>query len=351
MAKKIIVCTDGTWNSPHGIGAFANDTNVRKIYCALAEVPDQMRYYDSGVGTDGTPIDHFTGGAMGEGLFEKVQDCYEFIAYVWDPGDEIYIFGFSRGAYTARSLGGMLAGFGVPNKNFDNMTVKKVFNAYRETDPAVRTGMKADLHAEYDLAPAHVRMIGVWDTVGALGVPGMLFNMLHQKKYGFLDTQLHPCVENAYHAVCIDERRAQFRPTLWTNPDGSMRANDDQVQQVWFSGVHCDIGGGYDECKLSEIALSWMMKKAVKCGLVFSEEAMEKYRYIDPADALGQAHDEWKMVPWGVPEHRVIPDEAVMANTVQMRLSAMKDYRPENLAITAEGALKGYAVENILSDV
>ena len=84
MAKKIIICTDGTWNSPHGIGAFANDTNVRNIYCALAETPDQMRYYDSGVGTDGTPIDHFTGGAMGEGLFEKVQDGYEFIAYVWD---------------------------------------------------------------------------------------------------------------------------------------------------------------------------------------------------------------------------------------------------------------------------
>jgi uncharacterized protein (DUF2235 family) len=269
---------------------------------------------------------------------------------VWDPGDEIYIFGFSRGAYTARSLGGMLAGFGVPNKNFDNMTVKKVFNAYREADPAVRTGMKTDLHAEYDLAPAHVRMIGVWDTVGSLGVPGMLFNMLHQKKYGFLDTQLHPCVQNAYHAVCIDERRAQFQPTLWSNPDGSMRANDDQVQQVWFSGVHCDIGGGYDECKLSEISLSWMMKKAVQCGLVFSEEAMEKYRYIDPKDALGQAHDEWKMVPWGVPEHRVIPDYAVMANTVQMRLSAMPEYRPENLSVTDGGMLKGYGVEDILSD-
>ena len=350
MAKKIIICTDGTWNSPHGIGAFANDTNVRKIYCALAETPDQMRYYDSGVGTDGTPIDHFTGGAMGEGLFEKVQDGYEFIAYVWDPGDEIYIFGFSRGAYTARSLGGMLAGFGVPNKNFDNMTVKKVFNAYREADPAVRTGMKTDLHAEYDLAPAHVRMIGVWDTVGSLGVPGMLFNMLHQKKYGFLDTQLHPCVQNAYHAVCIDERRAQFQPTLWSNPDGSMRANDDQVQQVWFSGVHCDIGGGYDECKLSEISLSWMMKKAVQCGLVFSEEAMEKYRYIDSKDALGQAHDEWKMVPWGIPEHRVIPDYAVIANTVQMRLSAMPEYRPENLSVTDGGMLKGYGVEDILSD-
>jgi len=92
------------------------------------------------------------------------------------------------------------------------------------------------------------------------------------------------------------------------------------------------------------------MKKAVQCGLVFSEEAMEKYRYIDPKDALGQAHDEWKMVPWGIPEHRVIPDYAVMANTVQMRLSAMPEYRPENLSVTDGGMLKGYGVEDILSD-
>src|SRR5690349_12294180 len=155
MAKKVIICTDGTWNTPHGIAAADIDTNVRKLYCSLAEIPDQMRYYDSGVGTDGTPIDHLAGGAMGEGLFQKVQDGYEFLAYVWDPSDEIYIFGFSRGAYTARSLGGMIAGFGVPTRNFDNMTVQKVFAAYRQTDPTLRTGMRNSLEAEYGLAEAH----------------------------------------------------------------------------------------------------------------------------------------------------------------------------------------------------
>jgi uncharacterized protein (DUF2235 family) len=349
MAKKIIICADGTWNSSHGVGAFSNDTNVRKLFCALADTPDQMRYYDSGVGTDGTPIDHLAGGTMGDGLFEKVQDGYEFLAYVWDPGDEIYIFGFSRGAYTARSLGGMIAGFGVPNKNFDNMTVQKIFAAYRQTDPKLRASMRADLNTEYALADADVRMIGVWDTVGSLGVPGMLFSMLHQKKYGFLDTSLHPCVKNAYHAVCIDERRAQFEPTLWTNQDGSPRANDDQVQQVWFSGVHCDIGGGYDDCQLSEITLSWMMKNAIQCGLVFSDDAMEKYLKIDPDNAKGAAHDEWKVVPWGIPEHREVPDNAVMASTVQMRLDNVAAYRPENLTVTAKGKLKGYQVVDVLA--
>lgn len=349
MAKKIIICADGTWNSSHGVGAFANDTNVRKLFCALADTPDQMRYYDSGVGTDGTPIDHLVGGAMGDGLFEKVQDGYEFLAYVWDPGDEIYIFGFSRGAYTARSLGGMIAGFGVPNKNFDNRTVQKIFAAYRQTDSKLRASMKADLNTEYALAEADVRMIGVWDTVGSLGVPGMLFSVLHQKKYGFLDTSLHPCVRNAYHAVCIDERRAQFQPTLWTNKDGSPRANDDQVQQVWFSGVHSDVGGGYDDCELSEITLGWMMKNAISCGLVFSDDAMGKYLNVDPKNAQGPAHDEWKIVPWGIPKHREVPDNAAMANTVQMRLENLATYRPENLTITTKGSLKGYQVVDVLA--
>ncbi len=203
MPKKIIICTDGTWNSSHGIGAFAIDTNVRKLYCSLAETPDQMRYYDSGVGTAGTRIDRIFGGVTGRGLFDKVQNGYEFIAYVWDPGDEIYIFGFSRGAYTARSLGGMLAGFGVPCRNFDNMTVQKIFGAYRQTDQALRKKMKEDLHAEYDLAPAQVRMIGVWDTVGSLGVPGIIFNMLHTEEVwlsGYTTASLRPeCLSCGVH--------------------------------------------------------------------------------------------------------------------------------------------------------
>ena len=109
MGKRIVLCADGTWNTPHGVDVAVNDTNVRKLYCALTDVPEQLSYYDSGVGTNGTPIDHLIGGAMGEGLFQKIQENYQYLAYVWDPGDDIFLFGFSRGAYTARSLGGMIA--------------------------------------------------------------------------------------------------------------------------------------------------------------------------------------------------------------------------------------------------
>ncbi len=347
MSKKIIVCADGTCNTPHGVSAAVIDTNVRKLYRALADDPSQLRYYDSGVGTDGTPIDHLFGGAMGEGLFQKIQDGYEFVAYVYDPGDEVYLFGFSRGAYTARSLAGMIARFGVPTKNLDNMTVKLIFDAYREPDPAKKTQLQAGLDRQYGLAPVNISMVGVWDTVGSLGIPGLLFSLFDQKKYGFLDTTLHPNIQKAVHAVSIDERRAQFLPTLWTNPDGSMRVNDNVVQQVWFPGGHSDVGGGYPQSQLSDITLSWMMHKAEEYGLKFS--APDEAQYLSPAaaNAIGPAHDEWKLIPWGIPKHRTVPQNAVMSNTVQLSLDGLPQYAPENLAISNR-QLSGYPIANVL---
>lgn len=341
MGKRIVLCADGTWNTPHGVDVAVNDTNVRKLYCALTDVPEQLSYYDSGVGTDGTPIDHLIGGAMGEGLFQKIQENYQYLAYVWDPGDDIFLFGFSRGAYTARSLGGMIARFGVPTKNFDNMTVRKIFDAYRLTDAGQKAAAKTSLTAEYGLTDVTVKMIGVWDTVGSLGIPGIVFSAFDQRRYGFLDTTLHPCVQKAYHAVCLDERRAQFMPTLWTNEDGSPRANDDQVQQVFFSGGHCDVGGSYVESQLSDIAMSWMLKKAVALGLTVNDAAMKQYSNVGAANALGMQHDEWKVVPWGIPKHRTIPANAVICNSVQMRLDGMKEYAPENLNLNGR-RLTGY---------
>jgi uncharacterized protein (DUF2235 family) len=332
MSKKIILCADGTWNTPHGPAELPNDTNVRKIYLLMSGDASQLKYYDSGVGTDGTPFEHFFGGAMGEGLFQKVQDGYEFLSYVWDPGDEIFLFGFSRGAYTARSLAGMIAFFGVPNKNLDNETIRRIFSAYRIADHAARLDAKASLTKEYALNDVKVRMVGVWDTVGALGIPGHLFGDFDQARYGFLDTTLNPCIQNAYHAVSIDERRSSFLPTLWTSADGSPRANDAQLTQVWFPGVHCDVGGSYAESELSNITLRWMVDNAKACGLVFDEDAVAACLGPKPFKPLGKAHDEWKLIPWGLPQHRVLPGNAVLSNTVKLRIAGMPDYRPVNLA-------------------
>lgn len=227
--KSIVLCADGTWNTSHCSTASVEDTNVRKLYMALTNSDSQLKYYGSGVGSDGTPIDHLIGGAMGEGLFQKVQDCYSFLANVYDRGDAIYLLGFSRGAFNARSVGGMIAGFGVPTINLDNQTVTRIFAAYREPNPIVKQRLKDGLKATYGLMDVNVEMVGVWDTVGALGIPSLFFNVLNQGKYGFLDTSIHPCIRKAYHAVAIDERRAQFEPALWTNSDGSPLVNNDQV--------------------------------------------------------------------------------------------------------------------------
>jgi len=188
MGKKIILCADGTWNTPHGPAEMPDDTSGRKFFMLLKDDPSQLRSYDSGVGTNGKPFEHFFGGAMGEGLFQKVQDAYQFLSCVWDPEDDIFLLGFSRGAYTARSVAGMIAHFGVPTKNFDNRTTQRIFLAYRTTDPATRASMIAEIDTAYSLAKAKVRMVGVWDTVGALGIPGHLFDNFDQAKYGFLDT-------------------------------------------------------------------------------------------------------------------------------------------------------------------
>ncbi len=335
MSKRIVLCADGTWNTPHGPADQPGNTNVRRLYECATDDADQLKYYDSGVGTNGSQFEHFFGGTMGDGLFQKVQDGYQFLSNVWDPGDQIYLFGFSRGAYTARSLSGMIASFGVPTHNLDNQTTKRIFDVYRITDKAARKAAKEALVQEYGLTDVTVRMVGVWDTVGALGIPGQLFNHFDEAKYGFLDTTLNPCIERAFHAISIDERRSSFTPTLWTNSDGTPRMNDDKVKQVWFPGVHCDVGGSYAERGLSNITLRWMVDSAKSCGMTFDEAKLKVQFAPQPYDPVGQAHDEWKLVPWGMHKSRVIPENAVMSNTVALRIGkGTPAYAPGNYSKT-----------------
>ncbi|MGI4854470.1 MAG: DUF2235 domain-containing protein [Janthinobacterium lividum] len=340
--KRIILCADGTWNTPPGVDSKGGGTNVWKIYCALPDTPDQLKFYDSGVGTGGNAFDKLTGGAIGQGLFDKVQDCYSFLSHVYDPGDSIYLLGFSRGAYTARSVGGMIAAFGVPSKNLSNSTTPEIFAAYRETDKDKRKALKAHLKDSYGLEDARIAMVGVWDTVGSLGVPGTLFEGFNSSKYGFLDTTLSDCVDRAFHAVSIDERRASFMPALWTNKDGTYRDNDARVEQVWFPGGHCDVGGSYPDSQLADIALGWMMWKAKECGLQFYPDAEKQYSTLDEAHVEGPAHDEWALLKWGLQKHRTVPSNAHLASSVYDRTQLTHPvYTPTNLKFQ-NGKLQGY---------
>ncbi|HEY3840831.1 MAG TPA: DUF2235 domain-containing protein [Bryobacteraceae bacterium] len=336
MSKKIIFCSDGTWDKPQ------NATNVYKLYKALATSATQAPYYDDGVGATGLPLEHLIGGAFGTGLFQKVKDGYSQIAQVYEAGDEIFLFGFSRGAYTARSLAGMIAICGLPTQNFNQHLVDTAFRAYRDKDD--RQSLLASL-GPGALFDAQIKMVGVWDTVGSLGIPGAVFD-IPDSLYGFLDTGLHPDVQHAYHALAIDERRREFPPTLWT----STPAPGQILEQVWFSGVHCDVGGSYPETGLSNITLSWMLSKAMALGIEVNAEAASLYLPlpVDPKGAIDMIHESWNLV-WGFPEPRKIAANSTISNSVAIRLAHMNNYRPSNLTFTDSQLASTYLAESIVS--
>jgi uncharacterized protein (DUF2235 family) len=336
MSKRIVFCADGTWDEPQ------NDTNVYTLYNTLRLKPgEQEPLYDEGVGADGNPIQRLLGGAFGTGLFQKIKDGYTRVALSYEQDDEIFIFGFSRGAYTARSLAGMIAIVGLPTKPFNDWVVETAFNAYR--DKGQRDALLASL-APYGLYDAKLTMVGVWDTVGALGIPAMI-GKVDPLLYGFLDTGLHPDVLNAYHALAIDERRVEFPPTLWT----SVPAPRQTVEQVWFAGVHCDVGGSYPETGLSDITLSWMMGKAKNLGLTFDDAAWAHYAALDPKHALDTIHESWSPV-WGFPSSREIAEGAALANSVEIRCAHDSSYQPGNLSRPG-GVPTGYQTVAVVQPV
>lgn len=324
MSKRIAFCADGTWDSS------TSHTNVYKLYKSLLVTADQMPFYDDGVGADGNPIIKLVGGAFGTGLWLKIKQGYTKISQVYEKDDEIFIFGFSRGAYTARSLAGMIAVCGLPTQNFDDKLVDQAFDAYRERDNASRQQKLKQL-ANYSLYDAKLKMVGVWDTVGSLGIPSAI-GAIDPIAYGFLDTGLHPDVENAYQALAIDEMRWQFPPTLWTGQP----APGQTLDQVWFCGVHSDVGGGEPDgapgtTALSDITLSWMMNKAGALGLQIDPDAQKLYTLpLDAEYSLDQLHTSWKV--WcGFPKRRSIDDSAALGNSVLIRVEHDNSWRPQNL--------------------
>jgi uncharacterized protein (DUF2235 family) len=344
MARKIVVCCDGTWNTPR------NETNVFRTYRFLREQlgnpaaatrmtgvttcqgraasgDEVVLYYDQGVGTDW--FSRIVGGAAGVGLSENVREAYHFLGHTFARDTEIYVFGFSRGAYTARSLCGFIKSAGL----LDHPSATDVWRAYMDcyaTAPASRArqaGWSADrvrswvvekvgdavgrLGADVATLPRHggvkIRFIGVYDTVGALGVP-LADARVNDPLVGFHDTTLGDIVENAVQALAVDEKRGPYVPTLWTQATNAAALAGQRVLQVWFPGVHSDVGGGYADKGIGNITWDFMMRQAADRGLV-----------IDPAQptppltlaALPAQHDSFdktwqdlsdrlKFVPEGV---------------------------------------------------
>lgn len=275
--RRLVVCFDGTWNKPQG---GAEPTNVVKLLRAIRNqdgAVSQITFYDKGVGT-GSGLSKYVEGITGQGLTDNVIDGYRFLGNNYDPGDEIYIFGFSRGAYTARSLAGLVGLVGIIGPNDLGGGLATALGIYRDKnlDRAQKQQAVDDLGLERQ---THVRVtcVGVWDTVGSLGIPGDLGRQYFAKSLYFHDVQLSDMVGVALHAVAIDEKRSAFSPTLWVRETDTTPPADQIVEQVWFSGVHSNIGGSYQDTGLSDIALDWMLKRvAHHTNLAFDPQYLQE---------------------------------------------------------------------------
>jgi uncharacterized protein (DUF2235 family) len=290
--KRLVVCCDGTWNDSDQSTDYTNVSRLAwSIKPVAANGTSQIVYYQSGVGTAGTEVSKVIGAAIGAGLSHNMRDAYSFICTNYCEGDEIFLFGFSRGAYTARCVGGLIGFAGLLGKR-DLDRFLELWKAYKERDTAAL--------AAFDTRKkdAPIKCIGVWDTVGSVGIPADLskFDVLFRKYYTFFDANLGEHVEHAFHAVALDERRKNFVPTLWTQtPEG--KAKGQELKQVWFAGVHCDVGGGYSVHGASDIPLAWMASE-VSPYLDVDFDYLKLRRDLASKWALGEMHesftDAWK---------------------------------------------------------
>jgi uncharacterized protein (DUF2235 family) len=330
MARKLVVCCDGTWNTPR------NETNIFRTYRFLRERlgnpaeltqktgvttcggragdgTEVLLFYDRGIGTDW--FNRLIGGAAGVGLSDNVRDAYHFLGQNFAPGSEIYVFGFSRGAYTARSLCGFMKAAGL----LERPTEKDVWRAYLDcyatpsrivarpggwTPDRIRGWLVekagdavghlggADVASLPRHAGVKVKFIGVYDTVGALGVPLPETAHVNEPIVGFHDTTLGDSVEHAVQALAVDEKRGPYVPTLWTQAANAAALAGQTVLQVWFPGVHSDVGGGYGDKGIGNITWDFMMRQAAGRGLVIDPNQPTPPVNLEPVPAQHDSFDK-----------------------------------------------------------
>ena len=326
--RRLIICCDGTWNHPDQKGR--NDgprkpSNIVKIARSINPVDahgvSQIVYYEKGVGT-GNALDKITGGVQGDGLDQNIVSAYRFLVNNYAAGDEIYIFGFSRGAYTARSLTGFIQFAGLLTK-FHTYFTPEAFAMYQNKDDDI--SFFRENHQARDIK---IKFIGVFDTVGAMGIPLKLFSNHNIKKYSFHDTRLGENIENAYQALAIDEKRKPFAPTLW---------NDDilptqTMEQRWFAGVHTNIGGGYEKDGLANIPLHWILHHAQQTGLEINYDYIKHYKPYFGHKLYKSSNLMYRMLGMGSNIRKIsLAKNQTIDKSVQIRMDKDKSYHPKNI--------------------
>ena len=394
MSKNIVFCADGTWNGPGEADTDdqnATASNVFKLFLSVSGVdaPDtaqlakeqertlraadlsvvQVSKYLHGVGDSANFLAKLIGGGVGVGLITRIVRGYTFVSRNYVAGDRIYLVGFSRGAYTARALAGLIAAKGLLNPAMFNLDDKPT--AYRlgsavwyqwrreklAAAPLTHLGdIALDLPGFLSRGPdptglvdAPIEAVAVWDTVGALGIP--IFNNEHVAVdiFQFADRALSGKVKFGRHAVSIDEEREGFTPTLWD-------ADPARITQVLFPGGHADVGGGYSnstgETGLSDGALQWMRRELTELGVVFAAPLIN-----EKPDSIGPAHREWlkplwkalpvgpRVLPAGLGLSRSVIDRMQAAAVIPAPGTQAEPYRPPNIPSYLNGNAAAPGVE------
>ncbi len=357
MPKNIVICCDGTGNE---FGD--NNSNVVKLYGTLVIEPGmQVGYYHPGVGTMGAPTAHnwlakqwtrVLGLAFGAGLLPNVGDAYRYLMNVYQDGDRVFLFGFSRGSYTVRALAGVLHMFGLlypGNEGLIPYVIRDYAKKTRDAGGMTSTFVRAGEFKETFCRPCPLHLVGVWDTVSSVG---WIWDPVRLPY-----TAQNPDMAHGRHAISIDERRCYFQSNLW----GAQLPGQD-LKQVWFAGVHSDVGGSYPQMQsgLSQMALEWMVCEATPLGLLVNRAAATKAlgRMPPPPpiapNALEHKHESlkgpwwllevlphrnWdfvaKKVRWRIPlgTSRPIPEFSVLHQSVTQKVKDDPTYRPKNLPV------------------
>ncbi|WP_186416718.1 DUF2235 domain-containing protein [Bosea sp. CS1GBMeth4] len=270
--RRHLIFLDGTWNSDDREGEQTHIVRLRNLAMPKIRAPGpdgtsgkvlclQSIYYDSGVGTGLSRLDRFVGGALGAGLSTNIRQAYRYLSAVYRAGDEICVFGFSRGAYSARSLVGYIAAAGLLKRRYCTPAAEAAAWAYYRIPPKQRYPGSNAARDGLVHENVRVRAMGIFDTVGALGIPSTWARTINRLFLQFHDTEVSRIVDYAFHALAIDEKREPFQAAVWQRP---RHEEFKRIEQVWFPGVHSDIGGGYSEHRLGDIALTWMIERLTR---------------------------------------------------------------------------------------
>ncbi|MGL4235296.1 DUF2235 domain-containing protein [Tabrizicola sp.] len=335
MHKRLVVCFDGTWNA---VDSERAETNVARLSRAVRAnsggdgVP-QLCLYLRGVGTSGSRLERLFAGATGAGTEDIIRSAYMFLSQNYVPAhknesgkdvaaDEIFLIGYSRGAFAARSLSGLLGSVGLlKRQSLPNLsTAWNYYRDFKNRSPQdfVRRNAKKKIETHDEVA---VDFLGVWDTVGALGVPVGILGEISDGIFGFHDTTPSRIVRHGAQALAIDEQRDEFVPTLWTGdvPAGA------RIEQVWFAGSHADVGGGFADRELADIPLLWMIDRAKAAGLQVDEATPGLLPVAAAINVLGPTHDSRQ--GWSVKDRLTPTIRSVCELQVQVDLLE-KLYRP-----------------------